>query len=368
MTTLSATGKYFDKEAIKAALLNNAEEVCRHLFSNGKLKGDHCLVGNIYNDAGESLKINLKTGEFNDFADHDIKGGNLLSLWALVTELSWHDALCDAAEWVGAASTSMPQAIQRPTRINREPDLRPMIPILRRGTNTELSILANQRGFPIRIGLEVAYERGLFALCIYMGHLCWIVLDPSGRVAQARRLDGKPFFDDVDKMTLKYAKSCWPIGYSVIGNAQIVIITEGGADLITAITAAWLEHDGQIDHIAFCSILGAGQTIHKEALKHFEGKRVVIYADNDKVKADGTYPGIDGAKKWRKQLRTVTDNIVILTPDSEGHDLNDEARMKWAAWDEDDPFPDILKIETLHPAKIQRNVKNKTELYNEDSS
>ena len=68
-------------EQIQSASLAQADRLLRDWFPAGKRVGKEFLVGNIHGDAGESLKVNLKTGKWADFAGSD-SGHDLIDLRA----------------------------------------------------------------------------------------------------------------------------------------------------------------------------------------------------------------------------------------------------------------------------------------------
>jgi hypothetical protein len=72
------------------------------------------------------------------------------------------------------------------------------------------------------------------------------------------------------------------------------MLTEGSLDFLTASSLA---HDEDLANIATPVImLGASNVIHPDALKHFQGKRVLGFPDYNAA-------GITGMSHWRKQLK-----------------------------------------------------------------
>lgn len=61
-------------------------------FPNGRQEGRYYLMGNIRGDAGDSLKINLDTGQWFDFANPEDKGINLISLCMAIFGLDFASA------------------------------------------------------------------------------------------------------------------------------------------------------------------------------------------------------------------------------------------------------------------------------------
>lgn len=80
------------------------EEFCVFLLPNGKLKGNHYVVGGIDGAAGESLQITVSggaAGRFIDFANPDNKGATPLWLLTKVKNLSFPEAVKQAKAWLG---------------------------------------------------------------------------------------------------------------------------------------------------------------------------------------------------------------------------------------------------------------------------
>lgn len=60
---------------IKQSLLQKGvESVCKYIFGGGRVKGAYWVVGDINGSQGESLKVNISTGVWEDFANPDQKG------------------------------------------------------------------------------------------------------------------------------------------------------------------------------------------------------------------------------------------------------------------------------------------------------
>lgn len=88
---------------IEARLQERAEEVCRHLFPQGKRDGAEFVVGSLAGEPGNSLKINLtgKVGLWSDFAG-DESGKSLLSLWMKARNLpKFGAAVVEAKKFLG---------------------------------------------------------------------------------------------------------------------------------------------------------------------------------------------------------------------------------------------------------------------------
>ena len=90
---------------IEAKLVERAEDVCRHLFPNGKRESAEFVVGSLNGEAGHSLKVNLtgKVGVWRDFAG-DKGGKSLMSLWLHAKNLpKFGAAVVEAKKFLGIA-------------------------------------------------------------------------------------------------------------------------------------------------------------------------------------------------------------------------------------------------------------------------
>lgn len=87
-----------DFDALARDLLAQADTFVPNLFPNGKRRGNEWCVGSLAGEPGESLKINLKTGVWKDFADNGVGGADLISLYAAKHGLTQKQA----AEELGA--------------------------------------------------------------------------------------------------------------------------------------------------------------------------------------------------------------------------------------------------------------------------
>ena len=68
-------------DALKRALLANAEAALAEWFPQGRLRGDEVMVGDLDGSPGDSLRANVKTGVWRDFASDEPGGNNLFELF-----------------------------------------------------------------------------------------------------------------------------------------------------------------------------------------------------------------------------------------------------------------------------------------------
>ena len=99
----SANSGRVDFARINEAGRGRAESICRSFLPAGRREGAEWVALNpVRNDrkAG-SLKINLNSGKWADFALSDAKGGDLVSLVAYVCALPQREAAIRLAEALG---------------------------------------------------------------------------------------------------------------------------------------------------------------------------------------------------------------------------------------------------------------------------
>lgn len=83
---------------LAAALLPMADTLVPLWLSGGTRRGHEWVCGSLAGGKGSSFSVNLVTGEWADFADGDrIKGGDLLSLYAAIHDLSMGKACVELA-------------------------------------------------------------------------------------------------------------------------------------------------------------------------------------------------------------------------------------------------------------------------------
>lgn len=90
----------FDFESLDGWLLDRAAELLPQWLSNGRKIGQEWCIGNLEGEPGQSLKINMRSGRWRDFATG--KGGKgLTALWAARHQLGQLQAGKELAEKYG---------------------------------------------------------------------------------------------------------------------------------------------------------------------------------------------------------------------------------------------------------------------------
>jgi len=155
------------------------------------------------------------------------------------------------------------------------------------------------------------------------GFDCWILTDGAKRLAEARRMDGKPFpaigsLGQRKSHTLKGSCKSWPLGIMspkvTVPPGLPVVLVEGGPDYVSACELAFYAKREFLP----VAMMGAGQNIHAEALPLFNGREVTILAHPDDA-------GLTAAKKWAGQLMQT--GAKPKARQLEGGDLNDIVKL-----------------------------------------
>jgi hypothetical protein len=170
--------------------------------------------------------------------------------------------------------------------------------------------------------VDICVERGLVGFGEWKGKQAWLVTDQTKRNAQARRLDGKPWNEiEAKAWTLPKSEAAWPIGLEESLPYPIVLLVEGGPDLLAA--AHFIYCENRESEAAPVAILGAGHRLKQEALIALAGKTIRIFSNADKS-------GYSSTKRWADKLRSVDAKVDAVsceglrkTDESPVGDLND---------------------------------------------
>lgn len=90
-----------DFKQLNATLLASIRTIIFDLVPGGKSDGNEYKSGSIYGGSGDSFSINLNTGKWSDFAESNHRGGDLISLYAMIHNLKQFEAAKQLAEKIG---------------------------------------------------------------------------------------------------------------------------------------------------------------------------------------------------------------------------------------------------------------------------
>jgi len=234
---------------------------------------------------------------FRDHARGD--AGTVIDFICLVLNCTVPEAIKWARERCGGAV--LPVAVAAPAFRARagagvREKGRPM-PRLRRARAGELETLAALRGFSVET-LRAAEACGLLHFTEWAGRVAWCVCDPGGRIAEGRRLDGKPW----EAFKALPARKChawgggkdWPVNLEAAARCGKLLLVEGGPDVLAALEI--VRREGVAESVGVVGILGAGNTrLDAAALPIFRGKTVRLFPHADEA-------GRKAAREWARLL------------------------------------------------------------------
>ena len=202
-------------------------------------------------------------------------------------------------------------------KVTRRKKAKPKLPIFHKPT-TEKSKLAELRNVSSS-AIDICIDRGLLRFGNWKGQSAWFVTDRTRRNIQTRRLDGKPWGQiNAKAWTLPDSQASWPIGLKESLPYPIVLLVEGGPDLLAA--AHFIYCENREKEAAFVVMLGASQRLKSDALTALSGKRVRIFSHDDKS-------GYSSTQRWANQLRNVEADVDAISFDgliqTDGPDVGD---------------------------------------------
>lgn len=181
---------------------------------------------------------------------------------------------------------------------------RPKLPPLEKGTKEMRQRLADVRGLSIA-SVELAVARGLVRFGLFRMHPAWFALDDTGRIAQARRLDGQPWAEGVKAWTLRHSQARWPVGIEAVKEGQTIHLVEGGPDILALLHLASLACC-ETETCPVAMLAGAAR-FHPDALPRFAGRRVVCHPHADEA-------GQATGRRWQEDLCRAG-ALDVRTPD-----------------------------------------------------
>jgi hypothetical protein len=298
---------------------------CRSPFPAEHRNGDANPSFSVYHD-GRRAK-DFATGEYFDVLDFIRKARG-----------------CDVAEAIRFVQDRL--GIPRPeNRPDAAKKTRHKTPPLRHGTESELSELAERRGFSIE-SLRLAEQRGFLWFAALWRHAAWCITDKRRGLFEFRRLDGEawPAYSRLAarKSHCMGTGKSWPIGTLESEPFARIAVVEGAPDFLAAFHFLIVEN--KAGTVAPVGILGASNhALAPEALAQFKGKAVCLYPHVDDA-------GRKAAQVWARQLRdagaarvTAFDlSGLVMVDRRPGKDLADVCRISADCLEGERKFAEVL--------------------------
>jgi len=280
-----ASGTPIDFAGIAAQLLFAAESHLKSWFPAGRIKGREFCIGDISGADGESLKVNLDTGRWSDFADANVSGGDLISLYAAIHRIS------------------QPEAARRLTgndAARAEPQFPP--------DGTEPPTFRHPKHGAATAHWEYHDERGRI-----VGYVSRH--EPLGNKKQILpwRWDGKRWRN----LAMIAPRPLYRLSELLRNRQAQVIVVEGEktADALAAILG---------DAPVVTTWPGGCKALGKTDLSPLCGRNLILWPDADD-------PGVEAMHKLAQMLKHHCNTIGIVTPtgQSDGWDAADAAAAGW---------------------------------------
>jgi hypothetical protein len=272
-------------------------------------------------DRKPSFSVHDNGRKFKDFASDN--SGSVIDFTEKSLDVSLRQAIEFLAEMAGIspyASIPLPPPRQHTASAKAASPPQPLnLSHLYEGTEDDWHTLAGLRGFS-HDAIQAAVSFGSLRFGQSCGDPSWLIIDPEGHCAEARRMDGKKY-RAIGKLaerkvhTLKGSIKGIPIGLpSLQGDGLPLhgfLLVEGSADYL----AAWhfiIEQfrKGKPCHYLPLAILGGGQTIRPEYLPRFKDMHVRIFPHiEDKQDA-----GEAAAHKWARAIHQAGATTIDAFP------------------------------------------------------
>ena len=286
---------------LKAALLEQAEALCRHLFPGGRRDGLNYVIGSLQGEPGKSLSICLtgpKAGIFKDFATGEEGGDNLLELLRAARGLDFAAACREARAWLGLQATHAMKATPRrdaPSRRQNPAPYQLSEAEVARGTRMAERLTSNPRECE-----SIARDRGWQPDTVFgLAQEAYLGLSESDRLVFLYDTGAKERWQEGGERRMRFlfgkADSLWRGG--LLSIAEQVFICEGETDAISLIDAGAEDAEGSL----VVALPGAG-IFKPHWTRQLAGKAVVLCLDADDA----------GKKATEKHKATLAPHVASL--------------------------------------------------------
>lgn len=326
----------FDFEQLGQRLLADIQNLLPRWLPGGRLVGHEWSCGSLRGEQGDSLKVNINTGKWADFAG-DEKGGDLISLYAAIQGISQGDAfreLSESTDWTAPAPTEKKPSEPAVDLVPPPPDIPPP------------AMTHQKHGAP---------------------SMSWCYRDKDGQplfyIARYDTPDGKQIVPWSWLSSGRWIAKGWPAPRPLYGldllalsPALPVMIVEGekAAD-------AARQFCGRVYVVV--SWPNGGKAVNKTDWTPLYGRKVLIWPDADE-------PGYKAAAAIAGILLDKCPEVKVLRPDagpdnapSEGWDAYDALLAGWN-WDRfkdwAKPIAEIITRPAAPNKKIDREPSDKT--------
>lgn len=293
-----------DFNALAQRLLLGSETLVPQWLPGGRRRGHEWVCGDLGGSEGDSCSVNLLSGRWADFATGD-KGGDLISLYAAIHEISMGDAYRELSD--EAPASDAPAKPPRPTKPQRQV----IVPVP--SESADHDCVHPVYGAP---SARWTYFDGNGDTLGYVARY-----DPSG---QRKQIVPWTFSPD------GWGMGQWPVPRPLYRLQELearhddpVVIVEGekAADAAAALVGS--------PYVA-CTWPGGAQALSRAHWQTLRGRKVLLWPDADE-------PGIAAMQRLAEILQPLATEIKIIDPTGQpdGWDCADSGWTRWAdarAW------------------------------------
>lgn len=287
-----------DFQGLALALLHNASTLLPKWLPGGKLINKEYCIGDIRGSAGDSLRINMQSGAWCDFADQEMRGGDLISLYAKINSIGNGEAAKRLASEIGY--NLLPNKVELP-EVAAPPPGRP--------TPT---MIHSKFGKPT---MAWPYRDENGDVMLYIARY-----DPVGGKKQIIPWSWSPKIS-------RFSMKGWPpprplYGLELLkGNTRPVMIVEGEKSADAARTL--------IGHL-YCVLTWCGgcAQVRQADFSPVYGRKVLLWPDADE-------PGLKAMEAIARELSTHSPEIKVIDPTDhrDGWDAADAINDGWTTKD-----------------------------------
>lgn len=285
-------GTQIDFKQLSDSLLSQAQYLLPQWLPGGRLIGSEYTCGDLSGGEGDSLKVNINTGKWADFANPSAKGGDFISLYAAIYNLSQ----IEAANQLSNKTEVPPSSSLNPVRSSQQAK-KPVELVM---PTTPLSRFKHATlGIPSKTW---AYYNETGQLCFYIS-----------RYETDKGKEHRPWSFNADG---KWCNKAWPDNRPLLGVHELsekpVLIVEGEKAYDAAKTIC-----GHVYNIITWS--GGAQAISKTNWNPLYGRKILIWPDADQA-------GIGAANR-------IADLLLDHCPEIKIINVSDLTQDGWDAAD-----------------------------------
>lgn len=216
-----------DFKQLNDQLLSHAYRLIVEFVPGGRQRHREYVAGSIYGGDGDSFSFNLDTGKWCDFAVSDHRGGDMVSLYAAINNISQIDSAKALCDMIGYKPNYQPEKTSLPKNVHP-----------RHGTATGYWVYKNRQGTPTHVVMrfDPKGDRKQYAQWHYdskeskwvakttprvpLYRLNEIVADPTKIIVVC---EGEKSADAAQKIlgTNTYISTCWPGGSNAVKKADL---------------------------------------------------------------------------------------------------------------------------------------------------